>query len=74
MAKRHRRDSRAVSPREPNAHDGLSDWVTYGDTRIFVVGYTSGGAPYGWIEGVDGASLDEDDDSPQPDDPLTDPF
>jgi hypothetical protein len=74
MAKRYRRNSRSVGQREPDAHDGLSDWVTYGDTRIFVVGHTSGGTPFGWIEGVDGASRDADNDSPQPADPLTDPF
>jgi len=28
---------------------------------MFVVGYTPGGAPYGWIEGKDGSWLDEDD-------------
>ena len=74
MTKRYRRDRRAVSARELGAYDGLSDWVTYGDTRMFVAGYTPGGAPYGWIDGVDRASLDEDNDSPLPDDRLTDPF
>ena len=25
-------------------------WVCIGDQRMFVVGYVSGGAPYGWID------------------------
>ncbi len=38
-------------PRKPKADkDGgsdLDDWVWVGDRLMFVVGYTSGGAPYG---------------------------
>jgi hypothetical protein len=38
-------------PRKPKAdQDGgsdLDDWVWVGDRLMFVVGYTSGGAPYG---------------------------
>jgi hypothetical protein len=26
------------------------DWIWIGDQRMFVVGYTPGGAPYGWVE------------------------
>ncbi len=29
------------------------DWVYVGDQRMFVVGYTSGGAPFGYVEGLD---------------------
>ena len=31
-------------------------WVWIGDQRMFVVGYTPGGAPYGWIDDSVGAS------------------
>jgi hypothetical protein len=73
MAKRHQDDRCKALPYGLEADDGLCDWVAYGDTRMFVVGYTSGGAPYGWIEGVDGSWLDEDNDRPQPEEQLTDP-
>jgi hypothetical protein len=26
------------------------DWIWIGDQRMFVVGYTPGGAPYGWVD------------------------
>lgn len=29
------------------------DWIYVGDQRMFVVGYTSGGAPFGYVEGLD---------------------
>jgi hypothetical protein len=42
--------------RPPSEPDGLDeDWIWIGDRRMFVVGYTSGGAPYGWVD--DGAEL-----------------
>jgi len=31
-------------------------WVWIGDQRMFVVGYTPGGAPYGWIDDSIGAT------------------
>ena len=33
-------------------------WVWIGDQRIFVVGYTPGGAPYGWIDNRIGGAED----------------
>jgi hypothetical protein len=35
--------------------DGLNTWIDYCGGRIFVVGYTEGGAPYGHVEwtGID---------------------
>lgn len=36
---------------EPEGDD--IDWIWVGDQRMFVVGYTSGGAPFGYIEGLD---------------------
>lgn len=34
--------------------EGWSDqeWIWVGDQRMFVVGYTPGGAPFGWVEDV----------------------
>jgi hypothetical protein len=55
------------------ADDGLCEWVDYGDARMFVVGYTPGGAPYGWVEGTDGSCLDEDNDHPQSEEQFIDP-
>jgi len=44
------------------AADGSADfdegWVWIGDQRMFVVGYTSGGAPYGWIDNSIGGAVD----------------
>jgi hypothetical protein len=40
---------------------------------MFLVGYTSGGAPYGWVEEADGSKLHEDNDHTQPEERLTDP-
>ena len=44
-------------------------WVMVGDRRMFVVGYTSGGAPYGVYEdemdiGIDGHDPDQPYDFP----------
>ena len=33
-------------------------WVWIGDQRMFVVGYTPGGAPYGWIDDSIGGAED----------------
>jgi hypothetical protein len=33
-------------------------WVWIGDQRMFVVGYTPGGAPYGWIDNSSGGVED----------------
>ena len=42
-------------PAEPAELD--EDWIWIGDRRMFVVGYTPGGAPYGWVDdGLDGAA------------------
>jgi hypothetical protein len=46
-----------VRPLGIEADDGLCEWVDYGDARMFVVGYTAGGVPYGWVEGTDGSWL-----------------
>jgi hypothetical protein len=72
MAKRHQGDHRA-RPHGIEAGVGLCEWVDYGDARMFVVGYTPGGAPYGWIEGTDGSWLDEDNDHPPPEETFIDP-
>jgi hypothetical protein len=73
MVKRHQSDRRSARLHGIEAGDGLRDWVDYGDARMFVVGYTPGGAPYGWVEGVDGSWLDEDNDHPQPEEQFIDP-
>jgi hypothetical protein len=52
------------APRRPVAEpaDWSADfdegWVWIGDQRMFVVGYTSGGAPYGWIDNSIGGAED----------------
>ncbi|WP_219419042.1 hypothetical protein [Pseudonocardia nigra] len=38
---------------EPAREDGLFQWVHVGHQRMFVVDYTSGGAPIGYVEGAD---------------------
>jgi hypothetical protein len=73
MPKRHQGDRRRARPHGIEAEDGLCEWVDYGDARMFVVGYTPGGAPYGWVEGVDGSWLDDDNDHPQPEEQFIDP-
>jgi hypothetical protein len=73
MAKRHQGERRRARPRGIEADDGFCEWVDYGDARMFVVGYTPGGAPYGWIEGTDESWLDEDNDHPQPEEQFIDP-
>ena len=44
MAKRRQDDRRTARPQGIEADDGLYDWVDHGDTLMFVVGYTPGGA------------------------------
>jgi hypothetical protein len=51
----------APAPKHPPAVSAASPadcsegWVWIGDQRMFVVGYTAGGAPYGWIDNSIGA-------------------
>ena len=48
----------AQTPKQPSAEsaDLHEDWIWIGDRCMFVVGYTPGGAPYGWVDdGLDGA-------------------
>jgi hypothetical protein len=47
-------------PPPPDLDDGLDQWVYFGSQRIWVVGYTSGGAPYGLTEDVYDAPFDDD--------------
>ena len=56
MSERRRR-RRSGSRRLRRRVDQLAprdDWVYFGDYRMFVVGYTPGGAPYGTVEGLAG--------------------
>ena len=52
------------APKQPPAEpaDSPADfdegWVWIGDQRMFVVGYTPGGAPYGWIDDSIGGAED----------------
>jgi hypothetical protein len=48
----------APTPKRPPAEPAGFDegWVWIGDQRMFVVGYTPGGAPYGWIDDSIGAT------------------
>lgn len=47
-------------PAEPTIGDEDENWVYVGGQRMFVMGYTSGGAPFGLVEsdveGIDGAA------------------
>ena len=45
MTKRHQRDRRRALQHGIEADDGLYEWVDYLGARMFVMGYTSGGAP-----------------------------
>jgi hypothetical protein len=72
MVNRHQGDRRRARPHGIEAYV-LCEWADYGDTRMFVVGYTPGGAPYGWVEGTDGSWLDEDNDQRQPEEQFIDP-
>ncbi len=44
----------------PDLDDCLDQWVDFGSQRIWVVGYTSGGAPYGLTEDEFDAPFDDD--------------
>ena len=54
----------APAPKRPPAEpadvpaDFDEGWVWIGDQRMFVVGYTPGGAPYGWIDNRSGGAED----------------
>jgi hypothetical protein len=50
----------APTPKRPPAEPAGFDegWVWIGDQRMFVVGYTPGGAPYGWIDDSIGGAED----------------
>ena len=43
----------------PDLDDGLDQWVYVGSQRIWVVGYTSGGAPFGLTEDEHDAPFDD---------------
>ena len=54
----------APAPKRPPAEpadvpaDFDEGWVWIGDQRMFVVGYTPGGTPYGWIDNRSGGAED----------------
>ena len=54
----------APAPKQPPAEpadppaDFDEGWVWIGEQRMFVVGYTPGGAPYGWIDTSSGGADD----------------
>lgn len=55
VSRRNRRRGNSSGPFRPNlpavnADDGLDRWIDYCVGRMFVVGYTDGGAPYGHVE------------------------
>jgi hypothetical protein len=54
------RPAPAPAPKPPPAEPADLDdgWVWIGDQRMFVVGYTPGGAPYGWIDNSIGGAED----------------
>jgi hypothetical protein len=72
MAKRHRGDRRRARSHDLEADDSPFEWVEYIGARMFVAGYTPGGAPYGWWV-TDDSWLDEDIDHPQPEEQFTEP-
>jgi len=63
MSKRRRGAARRRPPPPPADVADVSDqWINYCDGRMFVVGYTSGGAPFGHVEWpVDGVPDDRVD-------------
>lgn len=71
-----RRRHEEVLPSAVCTEDGLNTWIDYCGGRMFVVGYTEGGAPYGHLEwtGIGAAGRSEDggrgsipdEDSPEP--------
>lgn len=60
--KRHRRGGRRQVEPLPAAEvdDGLCRWIDYCGGRMFVVGHTEGGAPYGTVEWPARAFIDSD--------------
>jgi hypothetical protein len=46
--------------------DGLFQWIDWGGQRIWVVGYTSGGAPFGLTEDEYGAPFDTSTEDEKP--------
>ena len=48
-----------VADRAPDASPVEDDWIVYGGQRIFVVGFTPGGAPFGYVEDVGPGLLEE---------------
>jgi hypothetical protein len=69
VGRRNRGDRRKALPQDVEA----DYWVDYCGARMFVVGYTPGGAPYGWVEGTDGSGIHENNDHPQPEEEFIDP-
>lgn len=68
---RRRRMRREQANREPALADPTSEWMDVGGRRMFVVGFTSGGAPYGCYEDEfdeDLMIIDAADDPPTPTD------
>jgi hypothetical protein len=69
---RRRARKRPASPPGMDVDDGLHRWIEYCGGRMWVVGFTEGGAPYGSVEwstawsGDDGTSIpaERDDDKP----------
>lgn len=56
MGRRRNRRARrrqASRPADAPVLDDELEWVWVGDQRMFVVGYTPGGVPYGSVEGLD---------------------
>ncbi len=47
---RRRRRRREQANREPALGDPTPEWMDVGGRRMFVVGFTEGGAPYGCYE------------------------
>jgi hypothetical protein len=72
MANHHKGRRRRARPHRIEAGNGLCEWVDYGGARMAVMGYTPGGAPYGWVRAGE-RSLDEGNDHPQPEEQLIDP-
>lgn len=48
--RRRRRRRQEQANRDPALGDPTLEWVDVGGRRMFVVGYTPGGAPYGCYE------------------------
>ncbi len=62
---------RKQANREPALADPTPEWMDVGGRRMFVVGFTSGGAPYGCYEDEfdeDLMIIDAADDPPTPTD------